>query len=73
MGVPITEVDVDESHAPFDQSPRQQAIVGETLLIVIVAVQAVSLQCVGRLARDIGQLRSGRLHADGQFIVGNSR
>ena len=64
---PIEQLHVP--HAALDQPPREQAIVGETLLARLGAVQLVD---VLRLLGDVDGVRGRHLHAERHFVLGDA-
>src|SRR5438128_5177773 len=61
--VPTAVHELDEANAALDHPPRQQAIAGETA-VVVIAGDAVHVENAARLMRQIGQLRHRGLHTE---------
>ena len=64
---------LDEPHAALDQPPGDQALAGEDLRRRIGIVKAVEPLGRRRLAAQAHELGDGRLHAEGQLVVGDRR
>src|SRR5205807_1008577 len=66
---PVTAAGVthlDEANAALRQSARQQHLPAE--VVGVGLTDAIEIEHMPRLAREIDRLRSGRLHPRGQFV-----
>src|SRR5262249_17979933 len=70
--VPAAMEELHEADAALDHAAGEKAVAGEAA-VVVTAVDAVHLSNVPRLARQVGQLRHRRLHAEGHLILGDTR
>ena len=66
--IPITKVDLYESHALFDHSPSQEAFAGKRWLFQVVLVNAVEVEDVLWFTRQIDKFRRTGLHAKCEFV-----
>ena len=64
---------LDEPHAALDQPPGDQAFAAEDLRRRVRIVEAVEPLGRRRLAVKAHELGDGRLHAEGQLVVGDRR
>ena len=63
--------ELDEAHAAFDQTTREQALAGVGGFFRLGIVEAVEfLRCFG-FAGDVAEVRDGGLHAPGHLVVRN--
>jgi len=67
---PIEEL--NEAYPLFEQPTRKNAIACEAGLDAIGIVDAVAVENVARLAREIGDLGGAQLHAGGQLVTGDA-
>src|SRR5262249_18536336 len=69
--VPVVVIDLHEPHAALDQPAGEQYRLRErTGLLRLVAIEFVGR---GRLAAEVGQLRHGRMHPVGEFVLFDPR
>ena len=73
VGADARAEQLDEPDAPLDQPPGDQAFAGEDLRRRIGIVEAVEPPGRRRLAVEAHQLGDGRLHPEGQLVVGDRR
>ena len=59
----------DETHAAFDQPPRQETLASVDAGGFECRVEAIPLQCGWRFTPQIHQCRHRRLHPKGEFVV----
>ena len=64
---------LDEAHAALDQAAGDQAFPAEDLCGDVGIVEAVEPCCRWRFVGEVHELGDGRLHAIGQFVVGDCR
>ena len=67
--VPSSMVELHEPNASFHKPPGQQAVVPETPL---TGLSAVEQMCLRRFFVDSSQFWNARLHSKGQFILRDS-
>ena len=68
--VPAAVVKLDETHTALGHAAGEQAIGGERAGLLHVG--PVKVEHTLRLLRDVHQLRHGRLHAEGHFVLRNA-
>ena len=64
---------LDEPHAALHQPPCLQAALGESRSHRVGRIEAVEAPGRGRLARQVEELRHGRLHPEGHLVVRHGR
>src|SRR5262249_8736575 len=83
MVVPRSMIEVDEAHPALNKTAGEQAIGGESLelplaaparclQVRLLAVNAILLQCLFSLFREVDQFGCGRLHSESQFVGRNA-
>src|SRR3569833_2294457 len=68
--VPIPVIKLNETHSALRQATRQQAVGREGARLFCVL--AIQLESVGRLFRNVGELRHGGLHPKRHLILSNA-
>jgi len=65
--------ELHETHALFDQAPREDTILRERRLVrILCIVRAIHFQNVRGLGAEVVDLRHAKLHACGEFVAGDA-